>query len=122
MITLFGLKNCDSCRKAVTYVKAQDWPHRFHDLRDDGLSPALLEGWIRSLGWELLANRRSTTWRNLPDAAKSDLDAARAKQLLLDHPTLVKRPVITLGDLVIVGFAEAQQAALADAMAGNGQR
>ncbi|NIA71161.1 Spx/MgsR family RNA polymerase-binding regulatory protein [Pelagibius litoralis] len=122
MITLFGLKNCDSCRKAAAYVKAHDWPHRFHDLRDDGLSAAVLDRWIRSLGWELLVNRRSTTWRNLPDAAKDGLDSVSAKQLLLDHPTLVKRPVITLGDLVVVGFAEPQQAALADAMASNGQR
>lgn len=120
MITLFGLKNCDSCRKAAAYMKARGWPHRFHDIRGEGLSSGDLEEWTRHLGWEPLVNRRSTTWRNLPMAAKEGLDEARARQLLLDHPTLVKRPIIVLGERVIVGFAAAQQAELRSAVEGGG--
>ena len=118
--TLFGLKNCDTCRKARAYLDAQDRAYRFHDLRADGLSEADLDEWLGRLGWEQILNRRSTTWRSLPDAAKADLDQTRARQLLLDQPTLVKRPVIHWGEVLIVGFAGPQQAALAAALAGEG--
>ena len=116
-ITLFGLANCDSCRKALGMLKAENADHRFHDLRRDGLREADLDEWLERLGWEQVLNRRSTTWRNLPNSAKAGLDAASARQLLLDQPTLIKRPVIRIGGSLIVGFAAAQQKALADALA-----
>lgn len=118
MITLYGLKNCDSCRNALNFLKARDLEHRFHDLRADGLREADLDNWLGHLGWQQVVNRRSTTWRGLPEEAKADLDEAGARQLLLEHPTLVKRPVIELAGTLIVGFAAPQQAALASALAG----
>ena len=119
-VTLYGLKTCDTCRKAVAFLTARDCPPQFHDLRADGLGEDMLDGWIGVVGWEALLNRRSTTWRALPDEAKEGLDPAGARLLLLDNPTLVKRPVIALGDLLLVGFAAAQQAALAEALEDRG--
>ena len=80
----------------------------------------MLDRWIGVLGWEALLNRRSTTWRALPAAAKEGLEPAGARRLLLDNPILVKRPVIALGDLLLVGFAAAQQAALTEALERGG--
>ncbi len=104
MVIVYGLKNCDSCRAARTYLKERDFVHTFHDLRDDGLDGATLDKWIDALGWEPLLNKKSTTWRGLDDADKADLDAAKARALMLAHPTLVKRPVIDTDRLITVGF------------------
>ncbi|WP_193367254.1 Spx/MgsR family RNA polymerase-binding regulatory protein [Pelagibius marinus] len=112
MIVIYGLKNCDSCRKAVKLLQAAGSPHRFHDLRAEGLPADRLAAWLRQLGWEALLNRRSTTWRELPAAEKADLDAARAADLLTRHPTLIKRPVVEAGQELIVGLAPPQVAAL----------
>ena len=92
MITIYGLKNCDSCRKAKAWLEAGDHEVSLHDLRDDGVAAADLEDWLVRLGWERLLNRRSTTWRGLPPAEKEGLDSAAAKRLMLAHPTLIKRP------------------------------
>ena len=102
MLTVYGLKNCDACRKARKALA--DREHRFHDLREDGLDAAMLDRWIGALGWEALLNRRSTTWRALDDAEKAGLDAGRAQGLMLAHPALVKRPVIDDGGTVRVGL------------------
>ena len=74
--------------------RSSEREHRFHDLREDGLDAAMLDRWIGALGWEALLNRRSTTWRALDEAEKAELDAGRARGLMLAHPALVKRPVI----------------------------
>ncbi len=112
MVTVYGLKNCDSCRAARTYLKERDFVHDFHDLRADGLDPATLDTWIAELGWEPLLNKKSTTWRGLDDADKEGVDAARAQALMLAHPTLVKRPVIDTGRGITVGFDREVRAAL----------
>ena len=112
MIVIYGLKNCDSCRKAIKLLAAGDRPYRFHDLRADGLPAERLSTWLAAVGWPALLNRHSTTWRKLPDAEKTDLDQALAAALLARHPTLIKRPVVEAEGEVIVGFATAQQAAL----------
>ena len=102
MVTVYGLRNCDACRRALKGLVGTE--HRFHDLRADGLEPALLSRWIRELGWEALLNRRSTTWRGLAEDDRSGLDAAKAEALMLAHPTLVKRPVIDDGETVRIGL------------------
>ncbi len=102
MLTVYGLKTCDACRKARKALG--DREHRFHDLRADGLDPALLDRWIEALGWEALLNRRSTTWRGLNEADRAAPDADRARGLMLAHPALVKRPVIDDGGTVRVGL------------------
>lgn len=104
MITLYGLKNCDSCRKASKAYAAAGKAVHFHDFRADGLESARLEAWLQALGWEALINRRSTTWRNLEDTDKADLDNAKALALGLAQPSLLKRPIIEAADGVSVGF------------------
>lgn len=104
MITIYGIKNCDTCRNALKTLKAQGREHRFHDLRADGLSDAEVTRWLQSAGWEKLLNRRGTTWRKLPEADRDDLNEAKIKGLLLEHPTLIKRPVFEVAGEVVVGF------------------
>ncbi len=104
MIRLYGLASCDSCRKARKTLEANGQSFEFHDLRADGLKRPTLERWAAALGWEALLNRRSTTWRMLSDTDKADLNAEKALNLLLAHPTLVKRPVVELYKMVSIGL------------------
>jgi Spx/MgsR family transcriptional regulator len=97
MITVYGIKSCDTCRKALKWLGEDGIAHRFHDLREDGLEASDIADWINALGWQALLNTRSTTWRGLEEAEKADPDAAKAAALMLAHPTLVKRPVFDLG-------------------------
>lgn len=120
MIVVYGLKNCDSCRKAIAFLQARSRSCTLHDLRSDGLPVTALDEWLGRVGWEQVLNRRSTTWRGLPASAKEPLDAKTARRLLLDHPTLVKRPIVQAGDLLIVGFSKAQQARLEAGLATTG--
>lgn len=106
--TLYGLANCDSCRKARAWLDTHGIEHRFHDLRKSGLSAAQLDGWLVKLGHETLLNRRGTTWRGLPATDKTALDASKARRLMLAHTSLVKRPILEVGAAVIVGFSSAQ--------------
>ena len=112
MIKLYGLKNCDTCRKAQKWLAAKGVEHTFYDVRADGLSHQQIEGWVKELGWETVLNRRSTTWRGLSDADRDGLDDGRAVELMKAHPTLIKRPVIETGTTTMVGFAQATEKAL----------
>lgn len=114
MPTLNGIRSCDTCRKARRALAAAGLDHDWHDLRDDGLGADRLDRWLDAVGWEALLNRRSTTWRSLPAEEREPLDAARARTLMLAHPTLVKRPVLEHAGGVIVGFRPADYEALAD--------
>lgn len=106
MLTLYGLKNCDTCRKALKILDGKGVVYQFHDLRADGLSSALLEHLLAQVPVMTLLNRRSTTWRNLDEAAKRDIDADSARKLLLGHPTLIKRPLLDTGDTILVGYQD----------------
>lgn len=112
MITVIGIKSCDTCRKALSWLSAQEIDHKFHDLRVDGLDAGRLSGWVSSVGWETLLNRKSTTWRNLPDAEKADINGAKAEKLMAANPTLIKRPVFEVGKAIHVGFGESVKDAL----------
>lgn len=105
-ITLYGLKNCDSCRKALKELKSAGIEHRFVDVRADGVAADQIARWAELVGWEVLLNRRGTTWRGLDDADKADVDAAKAVALMAQHPALIKRPVIESGDAVSIGFPD----------------
>lgn len=105
MTTLYGLRNCDTCRKARAWLDSQGIAYRFHDVRADGLDANLLERLEAAAGWETLLNRRGTTWRSLDEAARSDVDQAKALRLMLEHPALIKRPVLEANGKVLVGFA-----------------
>jgi len=104
LLMLYGIANCDSCRKAQKYLRAQDRDFRFHDLRTDGLDQEMLTNWARVSGWRTLLNTRSRSWRELSQAERGELDQARALALMLAHPTLIKRPVLVTGDDILVGF------------------
>jgi len=112
MITVYGLKNCDTCRKALKWLDAEGLGHRFHDVRKDGLEPSDVDRWAAAVGWEVLLNKRGTTWRKLPEAETVDVDDARARALMVAHPALIKRPVFDAGGEILVGFKAEQQAAL----------
>lgn len=103
-MTIYGIPNCDTCRKARRWLEQNAIEHRFHDLRADGLDETTVRRWVAALGWEAMLNRRSTTWRQLPAADRNRLDAARAVALMLAHPTLVKRPVAETDGDIRVGF------------------
>ena len=112
MLTVYGIKNCDTCRKALKWLSAEGIEHTFHDFRVDGLDPADVSRWAAAAGWEKLLNRRGTTWRNLPDADRDGVDAAKAEALMAGNPTLIKRPVFDGGTDIVVGFGAPEQKAL----------
>ncbi len=103
-IILYGIKNCDSVKKARTWLDARQIAYTFHDYRVDGLEPALLKRFIDKLGLDAVLNQRSSSWRQLSDEQKTDLTPERAQQLMLAVPTLIKRPILALNDQFYVGF------------------
>ncbi|MFO8047066.1 MAG: arsenate reductase [Halomonas sp.] len=106
MFTLYGIKNCDTCRKARKAMDGSGIPYQYHDLREDGLSAALLEHILDKVPVVEAVNKRSTTWRNLPDEDKQEVDANKARELLLAHPTLLKRPLLDTGEEIIIGYRD----------------
>ena len=105
MVTLCGIKNCDSVKKARKWLEANGTDYHFHDFRSDGLDQSKLQQWNQAVGWETLLNKRGTSWRQLPQEVKGNVDEASALTLMLDNPTLIKRPVLELDDgSVRVGF------------------
>ena len=106
MVTVYGIKSCDTCRKARKYLAEHDIEFRFHDVRDDGLDIQMLERWSARMGWEKLVNRKSLTWRKIPEVDRNDMARDKAFALLLDQPTLLKRPVLEANRFIAVGFSE----------------
>jgi len=104
---LFGIKNCDTVKKARNWLDKHDVEYEFHDFKQAAPGKTQLQRWIKASGWETLLNRRGLTWRQLSDRQKQDVDAAKALQLMLEHPMLIKRPVIEHNSDVMVGFKEA---------------
>jgi len=102
--TLYGIKNCDTVKKARAWLDSQGVVYAFHDYKTAGIDAKRLRQWARELGWETLLNRAGTTFRKLPDADKQDLDADKAVSLMLAQPSMIKRPVLDLGERRIVGF------------------
>jgi arsenate reductase len=111
-IRLYGIPNCDTMKKARTWLEAQRVDHEFHDYKKSGIERAKLESWVREAGWELLLNRAGTTFRKLPDAAKANLTEAKAVKLMLEQPSMIKRPVLERGRTLLVGFSPEKYAAL----------
>jgi arsenate reductase len=106
VLTIYGIPNCDTCKKARRWLDAQGTEYRFHDVRADGIDRATLESWLTQVDLKTLLNTRSTTWRNLPDEEKAEVGNDRALSLMLEHPTLIKRPVLDHGGGIVVGFKE----------------
>ncbi len=106
MLTVYGIKSCDTCRKARKYLAEHDIEFRFHDVRDDGLDIQMLERWSGRIEWEKLLNRQSLTWRKIPEVDREGMTKNRAFALMLEQPTLVKRPVLESPQFMAVGFSE----------------
>lgn len=103
-ITLYGIKNCDTVKKARRWFEARGIDYRFHDLRADGVEIKTIEGWLKQCGAGPLVNRRSTTWRGLSATEQARADGSEIAALLVEQPTLIKRPVIEATDMLCVGF------------------
>ena len=106
MLTLYGIANCDTVKKARRWLDGRGIEHVFHDYKKQGLDAGQLRAWADELGWETLLNRRGTTWRKLPETVREGMDEARAIQLMLASPSLVRRPLLDTGTARHVGFSE----------------
>lgn len=109
---VYGLKNCDTCRKARKWLDSEGISHEFLDVRADGITKADVQKWADAAGIDALLNRRGTTWRGLSDADKAKGDGAEAIELMAAHPALIKRPVIDNAGAISVGFTDAVKAGL----------
>ena len=111
---LYGIKACDTMKKARTWLDEHQVDYAFHDYKSVGIDRANLEKWCNEHGWQTILNRAGTTFRKLEDAQKADLDQVKAIELMLAQPSMIKRPVLDLGDKTLVGFKpDNYQAALA---------
>ena len=106
--TLYGIRNCDTVKKARAWLERSGVDHDFHDYKAEGIDERQLRGWSRELGWERLLNRAGTTFRKLPDGDKMGLDEDKAVGLMLAQPSIIKRPVLDLGERRLVGFSEGE--------------
>ncbi len=103
-VTIYGIKNCDTMKKARAWLDGRGVAYDFHDYKAKGIDRPRLEAWAREAGWEVLLNRAGTTFRKLPDSDKTGLTEKKAIALMLALPSMIKRPVLDLGDRIIVGF------------------
>ncbi len=104
MTTVYGIRNCDTMKKARAWLDAHDVAYDFHDYKTSGIDEASLRRWVATLGWETLLNRSGTTFRKLPDTDRTGLDADKAIALMLAQPSMIKRPVLEKGETLIAGF------------------
>lgn len=115
MISVYGIRNCDTMKKAFAWLDANAVAYRFVDYKAPGVAAARLPAWSAQVGWEALLNTRGLTWRRLPESERRGLDAARAAALMAAHPTLMRRPLVEHRGGLLVGFdAERFAAALGD--------
>lgn len=103
-LTLFGIPNCDTVKKARTYLDGRGLAYQFHDYKKAGVTQEHLERWASQVGWEKLLNKAGTTFKKLPDADKGDIDEGKAITLMLANPSMIKRPVVEGGKTLLVGF------------------
>jgi arsenate reductase len=111
-VTLYGIKNCDTMKKAWTWLDQQGVAYDFHDYKKQGVDRATLKDWVAKVGWEPLLNRAGTTFKKLPDADKQGVDHAKAIELMLAQPSMIKRPVLDVGGTLTVGFKPDAYAAI----------
>jgi arsenate reductase len=103
-ITIYGIKNCDTMKKARIWLDEHGIAYGLHDYKSEGIDKLSLQRWCKQVGWELLLNRAGTTFRKLDEAAKQDLDEAKAIALMLEQPSMIKRPVLDVDGVLLVGF------------------
>ena len=102
--TIYGIKACDTMKKARDWLDGHGVVYAFHDYKTVGIDRARLEAWSKAVGWEVLLNKAGTTFRKLADADKQGIDQAKAIELMLANPSMIKRPVLATGDQLLVGF------------------
>ncbi|WIO75273.1 ArsC family reductase [Porticoccaceae bacterium LTM1] len=112
MTTIYGIKNCDTVKKARKWLDQNGIEAHFHDFRDDGLTKEQVEMWTKQVGWEVLLNKRSTTWKQLDSTVREQIDQNSAIAAILEHPTLIKRPVLEAQGELLVGFKAEQYSSL----------
>lgn len=110
MIELYGIPNCDTMKKARRWLENQGLEYRFHDYKKEGVDEEKLRQWVARLGWETLLNRRGMMWRKLPEELRARMDEATALQVMQETPSIIKRPVLEQGELLLVGYKEADWA------------
>ncbi|OUS24957.1 arsenate reductase [Gammaproteobacteria bacterium 45_16_T64] len=104
-MTMYGIKNCDTIKKARKWLETENIDYQFHDYKKEGVSREQLTLWIAQVGWEILVNKRGTTWRKLPDNIKDSIDEASAIEVMLENTSVIKRPVLDTGKKLLVGFS-----------------
>jgi Spx/MgsR family transcriptional regulator len=107
-ITLYGIPNCDTVKKARTWLDKRGVVYAFHDYKKQGADPSRIAGWVGEVGWEKVLNRAGTTFRKLPDADRDGLDAKKAVQVMAANPSAIKRPVVEYPGGLLVGFKESE--------------
>lgn len=108
VISVYGIPNCDTVKKARKWMDANDVAYEFHDYKKLGIDTTSLKAWSKAVGWEALLNKRGTTFRKLPDASKEGLTESKAIKLMQEHTSLIKRPMIVTGKKHLLGFDEAE--------------
>ncbi len=103
-VTIYGIKNCDTMKKARTWLDGHGVKYEFHDYKVSGIDAATLARWAGEVGWETLLNRAGTTFKKLPDTQKADLNERKAIALMIEQPSMIKRPVLQMGKRILVGF------------------
>jgi Spx/MgsR family transcriptional regulator len=101
---IYGIKNCDTMKKAFTWLTDHGVDHDFHDYRVEGIDAGAIKAWVKELGWERVLNKASTTFKELPETDKIDLDEAKAITLMVGNPTMIKRPMLVTGKTITAGF------------------
>jgi len=121
-VTVYGIKNCDTMKKAFAWLDANGVSYDFHDYKKAGAPPERLAAWAKQAGWEALANTRGPTWRKIPEAERSNLNEARMLALLEAHSSAIRRPIVEAGARLLVGFDPAEFARALKAAACSGSR
>jgi len=119
---IYGIKNCDTMKKAFVWLEANGVAYDFHDYKKAGVPEGRLKAWAKQAGWEALANTRGPTWRKIPEAERADLNEARMLALLAAHTSAIRRPIVEAGATLLVGFDPAEFARAFKAAAGSGSR
>ncbi len=106
MIKIYGIPNCDTVKKARHWLEANGVEYDFHDYKKRGVPEKNLKAWVKQAGWETILNKRGTTWRKLDDELKHNIDNESATKIMLDNPSIIKRPVLESNQLLLIGFKE----------------
>ena len=101
---IYGISNCDTVKKAKAWLDSQNIDYRFHDFRKDGIDSDIINGWLKTISWDKILNKRSTTWRTLDSSIQQAVNETNVVDLMVKNPTLIKRPVVDVNDIITVGF------------------